>query len=52
MKPCVICGKEVDESEMCWDTVCRGCHVTITIEDCIKDSERRMERIRREVAGG
>jgi len=34
MTKCALCGKETAEEDLCPDLVCRGCHVSVSFEDC------------------
>ncbi len=43
---CVLCGKEVPASDACNDEVCRGCHKTESLEDCLAGRQVSAERAR------
>lgn len=46
---CDLCSQETGSLEVCQDNVCKGCHVSITWEDCTSGEwKRRMDKKNRE----
>lgn len=42
---CALCGKEVDEADLCGDLACRNCHKSLSFEECFDGSwERRVRQ--------